>query len=72
MYDVMLEKGELVTAGHSGFIAVPLGYGQSIGDAWEVVDAKIDDIKLPNMQIRSDIQKTTTQRYYELSRMGLL
>ena len=72
MYDVMLEKGELVTAGHSGFIAVPLGYGNSIGDAWGIVDAKVDDIKLPNMQIRTDLQKTTTQRYYELSRMGLL
>lgn len=73
MYDVMLDKKEgLVTAGHSGFICVPMGYGNSIGDAWATVDKKIDDLKIPNMQIRSDVQKTTTQRYYELSRMGLL
>lgn len=73
MYDVMLDKKEgLITAGHSGFIAVPLGHGMTMGEAWSVVDAKINAIKIPNMQIRTDIQKTTTQRYYELDRLGLL
>jgi len=72
MYDVMVEDNELVTAGHSGFIAVPMGHGNSIGEAFEIVDQKVKDLKIPNMQIRTDIQKTTTQRYYELSRMGLL
>ena len=33
---------------------------------------KVDKIKIPNMQIRSDLQKSTTKRYYELSEMGLL
>jgi phosphoribosylamine--glycine ligase len=72
MYDVELEKKELVTAGHSGFVCVPLGYGHSIGEAWAEVDAKVERLKIPNMQIRSDLQKSTTKRYYELSRMGLL
>lgn len=73
MFDVELDKREgLVTAGHSGFVCVPLGYGRSIGDAWAEVDAKVDKIKIPNMQIRSDLQKSTTKRYYELSEMGLL
>jgi len=72
MYDVMRDGNSLVTAGHSGFIAVPMGYGMSIGDAWATVDAKVEEIKIPNMQIRTDVQKSTTRRYYELSRMGLL
>lgn len=73
MYDVEYSKKEgLVTAGHSGFLAVPLGYGQSIGDAWAEVDARVERMKIPNMQIRTDLQKSTTKRYNELSRMGLL
>lgn len=72
MYDVMKEGKHLVTAGHSGLVAVPLGYGNSMGDAWAIVDEKVDNIKLPNMQLRTDLQKTTTKRYYELSNMGLL
>ena len=71
MYDVMLQEGELVTAGHSGFVCVPMGTG-TMGDAWKEVDAKIERLKIPNMQLRTDVQKTTTERYYELSRMGLL
>jgi phosphoribosylamine---glycine ligase len=72
MYDVMLQGGELVSAGHSGFIAVPMAHGMSMGDAWTALDEKIEDIKIPNMQIRTDVQKSTSKRYHELSRMGLL
>lgn len=72
MYDVMHVGKELVTAGHSGFICVPMGRGTTIADAWGMVDEKIDEIKIPNMQYRTDMQKTTTIRYHELSRMGLL
>jgi phosphoribosylamine--glycine ligase len=73
MYDVMLDKDkQLVSAGHSGFIAVPTGYGREIGDAWAMCNARIKEMKIPNMQIRTDIEKTTTKRYNELSRMGLL
>lgn len=71
MYDVMKEGKNLVSAGHSGFICVPMGCG-TMGEAWAQVDAKIDKLKIPNMQIRTDVQKSTTDRYYELSRMGLL
>jgi phosphoribosylamine--glycine ligase len=72
MYDVKLDGKELVTAGHSGFICVPMGMGGSISDAWQAVEAKIDDLKIPNMQIRSDVDSSTHKRYGELSRLGLL
>ena len=72
MYDAMIEKKQLVTAGHSGFIAVPLTYGDTIADAWTRQEIRLKELKIPNMQIRTDLQKTTTKRYDELSRMGLL
>lgn len=72
MYDVMVEKGELVSAGHSGFICVPLTYGRGIADAWEAQESRLDGLKIPNMQIRTDVRKSTTKRYNELSNMGLL
>jgi phosphoribosylamine--glycine ligase len=72
MYDVMLQDGELVTAGHSGFVCVPMAHGVTMGDAWSGVDEKIEALKIPNMQHRTDVQKTTSKRYYELSRLGLL
>lgn len=72
LYDVMLEGKELVSAGHSGFIAVPMTCGNNVGDIWETLEKRIDRFKIPNMQIRTDIKKTTSTRYMELSRMGLL
>lgn len=72
MYDVMLQDNELVSAGHSGFLCVPMATGNSIADAWEGVENKIKDIKIPNMQIRTDVKDSTHKRYAELSRLGLL
>lgn len=72
LYDVMLEKNKLVTAGHSGMIAVPLGKGATIGEAYADCNSKVEKIKIPNMQYRTDLQKTTTKRYEELKRDGWL
>ena len=72
MYDLQLDKKHLVTAGHSGFLCCPLAYGRSILEAWDRIDDKVDRIKIPNMQIRTDLEKTTTKRYNELSHLGLL
>lgn len=72
MYDVKLVQDKLITAGHSGFIACPLGKGSTIGEAFDEVDARVKRIKIPNMQIRTDIRETTTKRYEELKRDGWL
>jgi phosphoribosylamine--glycine ligase len=72
MFDVMIEHGELVTAGHCGFIAVPLTYGDSIAGAWSKQNARLEEIKIPNCQRRTDLEKTTTDRYDELVQFGLL
>jgi phosphoribosylamine-glycine ligase len=70
LYDAMLEKGELVTAGVSGFVAVPIGVGHSIEEAWSGVKERIKKIKLPDMQYRQDLYKRTYDRYEGLARWG--
>ena len=70
LYDAMLAGDELVTAGASGFIAVPIGVGRTPDEAWAVVKEKIKGIKIPDMQFRQDLAKRTWKRYEGLARWG--
>lgn len=70
LYDCMAEGDDLVTAGLSGFVCVPLGVGHTIEEAFMQVDQKIRKIKIPNMQYRGDIYKSTKKRYIEMQRNG--
>lgn len=73
MYDVkLLPNGDMVTAGHSGLIAVPMGTGDSIAEAFLECNNRIKRIKVPNMQMRSDIEESTHKRYAKLERDGWL
>lgn len=73
MYDCcMPEEGSLVTAGVNGFIAVPIQSGGTIAEAFGRLQGKIDRIHIPDMQIRTDIEKRTTERYNTLARQGWL
>lgn len=71
LYDVMLdEKDNLVTAGCSGFIAVPIGTGRTIEEAFANLAKRVKRIKIPDMQYRNDIYKCTNERYTILEREG--
>ena len=72
MHDVCIEKGEMITAGHNGFIATPMGIGNTIEEAFDECDDRIKRIKIPQMQIRTDVQKCVRKRYNELDRDGWL
>lgn len=72
MYDAMIKHEELVTAGCSGFVAVPIGTGRTIEEAFATVKERVKKIRIPDMQYRQDIFKCTKQRYEELSAMGWL
>lgn len=75
MYDVEEnpeDRDELITCGHSGFIATPMGVGNSIGEAFQECDARIKKIKIPNMQVRTDIKSSTMKRYRTLDIDGWL
>ena len=72
LYDVKVKDNELVTAGCSGFVAAPIGRGDSPEEAWAAVTAKIKHIKIPDMQYREDLYKCTKKRYEAVSLLGLL
>ena len=70
LYDVALDKNKLVTAGISGFVAVPIEIGNSIPEAFGKLEDRLKKIQIPDMQYRTDIEKKTSERYYELLRQG--
>jgi phosphoribosylamine--glycine ligase len=72
MYDVELQKDTLVTAGASGFIAVPIGIGSTIGEAFYACQKRVDKINIPNIQYRTDIEKAVLKRYNQLNVDGWL
>lgn len=74
MYDVKLakDKKSLITSGNYGFICAPTGIGPSIEVAATRCDAMIKKIQIPNMQYRTDINKSTLKRYQFLESNGWL
>jgi phosphoribosylamine--glycine ligase len=70
MYDLQMEGKDLVTTGHSGFICTPMGTGDSIEEAFDEMDERVKRIKIPQMQLRTDIKKCTKKRYNELDMDG--
>jgi phosphoribosylamine-glycine ligase len=68
----MLDGEELVTAGASGFIAAPLAVGETIREAFDCVKSKIERIKVPNMQYRTDIARKVGERYHTPLTQGWL
>lgn len=72
LYDACLERGELVTCGISGLVAVPIAMGESIEQAFGKAYAKVDKVNIPDMMYRTDLEKSTRKRYSELDRQGWL
>jgi len=72
LYDCCVNNNDLVTAGWSGDVCTVLGRGRSFETAWYFVEEKIKKIKIPDMQYRSDLCKSTAKRFQELSCMGYL
>ena len=72
LYDVCVEKKKLVTSGNYGYIGAVLGTSNSIEGAFSICDRKLKQIQIPNMQYRTDIQKSTKRRYEQLQDWGWL
>ena len=72
LYDACISRGELVTCGVSGMVAVPVGKGDTINQAFLRVQGRVDKIQIPNMMYRTDLEKTTYKRYEDLDREGWL
>ena len=66
MYDVQVQNKKLVSAGHSGLLLVPMGVGSVPADAFASMQSKVDNIKIPDVQIRTDIEESVMKRYNQL------
>jgi len=68
LYDVKLNGKGLVTSGNYGYIGAAVAGGNSIGQAFAKVKQRLDRIQVPNMQYRTDTEKTCAERYELLER----
>ncbi len=73
LYDCCLDDSDnFVTAGINGLVCVPIQSGGSIEDVFGRLGAKINKIRIPDMQYRNDIQELVTKRYKILDSQGWL
>lgn len=67
LFDACIQSGKtLVTSGNYGYIGAPIGCSDTIEGAAAAMQARLDRIQIPNMQYRTDIKKSTMERYYTL------
>lgn len=72
LFDAMIEGEELVTAGVSGFVGAPFGCGATEDGAWEALERRVERLKVPNMQYRSDLKECLGKRLKGLKGLGWL
>ena len=75
LWDAMLseESNSLITSGEGyGCVSVPIAKGISPNGAFANLKQMIKEIKIPDMQYRTDIQKYCKQRFDLLDRSGWL
>jgi len=73
LYDACLDRrSDLVTCGVSGLVAVPICVGESIEQSFGRCYHKIEQINIPDMMYRTDLRKTTCERFSILERQGWL
>jgi phosphoribosylamine--glycine ligase len=73
LYDACLDGGDdLVTCGVSGLVAVPICTGETIEQTFGRCYAKVEKICIPDVQYRTDLEKSTRKRFCELDKEGWL
>lgn len=73
LWDAMLDDGHLVTSGEAyGMVCVPIARGISSNSAFYNVKELLKNIKIPDMQYRTDMHKYCKQRFDALERKGWL
>ena len=65
LYDVKLakDKKSFITSGNYGYVCAPIGIGSTPDQAYARCENFVNKIQIPNMQYRTDIQKSTMKRY---------
>ena len=72
MYDVRQEQKNLICNGITGFICCPITVGSEPSESYAKLKQATEKIHIPDMQYRTDIEKSTMKRYHEVERMGWL
>lgn len=74
IYDVKVnpDSEKFVSAGVSGWIACPMGTGETISGAFEEVKQKISLLRIPDLSYRNDVPESVARRYRELESGGWL
>jgi len=75
LYDAQTEgpnSENLVTAGIFGHICSPIGIGHTAKGAWQAVERRVEKMKIPNMQARTDCCESTLKRLEKIKSMGWL
>jgi phosphoribosylamine-glycine ligase len=72
MYDISKCNGHMESCGICGFLACPMGCGDSITSAFSACNSRLQRIKVPGLQYRTDCEKCIAKRYDELLRDGWL
>lgn len=69
LYDAMSGEDGLVTAGLNGHIACPIASAYTPHGAWDGLERIEKKIRIPNGQVRTDLQDSTMKRLNELKEM---
>lgn len=72
LFDVCVEKRELITSGNGGYVGAVLSAAHSPEAAFAKLEGRLKQVQIPNCQYRTDLEKTTTQRYQQLCEWGYL
>ena len=73
LWDAMMQDGQLVTSGEAyGCVTCPVAKGVSCNAAFANVYNLIAELKIPDMQYRTDMAQMCKNRFNSLERMGWL
>lgn len=74
LYDACTEPDseKLVTAGVFGHVCSPIGVGHTAKGAWSALERRVDKLKIPDMQARTDLEESTLKRLETIRGWGWL
>ena len=72
LYDVREEKKALICNGITGFVCCPITIGSEPSESYARLKKQTEKIHIPDMQYRTDIEKSTMKRYNEVKKRGWL
>jgi phosphoribosylamine--glycine ligase len=73
LFDAMINGSKkLETSGNYGYIGAVLSAAHSIDAVFAQLESRLKRIQIPNMQLRTDLKKSTQRRYEQLQDWGWL